>query len=102
MTILPETLKARPITTWGFEVYPTREVLGINVTHLLSHLFPDYWDMSKWSRRDYAADRAAVKAWCEQHGAVYYAVAREDFSFSEAREAALAVGRSLVVYEDLS
>ena len=102
MTILPETLKARPITTWGFDVYPAREVLGVNVTFLLDHLFPDYRDMSKWHLRSYTRDRDAVKAWCDQHDAIYYAAFREDFSFSEARELAIAAGRSVVVYEDLS
>jgi len=99
---LPLSLKARPITTWGFSFGPSREVLGINITDLLGHLFPDYWDMKKWHTRDYATDRAVVKTWCEQHAAFYYVRAREDFSLTEARELALEADLHIVVYEDLS
>lgn len=99
---LPLSLKARPITTWGFSFGPSREVLGINITDLLGHLFPDYWDMSKWHLRDYVSDRATVKAWCDEHGALYYFRDREDFSLSEARELALEANLHIVVYEDLS
>lgn len=101
-TDLPLSLKAQPINAWGFSFGPSREVLGINITNLLSHLFPDYWDMSKWHLRDYDSDRAAVKAWCEEHGAFYYFRGREDFSLTEARELALEADLRIVVYEDLS
>ena len=101
-TELPTSLKAATIRTWGFSQDPTREVLGINVTHLLTHLFPDYYDMTKWHLRSYTKDRGAVKAWCEANDAVYYAEGREDFSLDEARELAIAAGRTRVVYEDLS
>jgi hypothetical protein len=100
--VLAAALKARPITTWGFDVNPTTEVLGINVTAVLDHLFPDYRDMKKWHLRSYEADRVAIEAFCTQHGALYYARGREDFSLTEARELALEAGLSAVVYEDLS
>lgn len=99
---IPESLKARPIPAWGFDVHPAREVLGVNVTRVIELLFPNYYDMSKWHLRDFEADRAAIQAWCDANGAVYYARGREEFSMSEAREEALAAGKSLVVYEDLS
>lgn len=101
-TELPASLKAGAIHCWGFSHLPTKEVVGINVTHLLSHLFPDYWDMKKWHLRSYSKDRDEVKAWCEANDAIYYARDREEFSLEEAREMAIEAGKSRVVYEDLS
>lgn len=98
---IPSDIKTAPISSWGWDA-ADKEVVGINVCSLIGHLFPDYWDMSKWSTRSYEADRKAILEWCAEHGAHYYARGREDFSLSEAREEALTQGLVRVVYEDLS
>jgi hypothetical protein len=99
---LPESLKAKPITSYSWESHSTVTILGINITNLLTFLFPDYFDMSKWTSRDYTQDREAVKKWCAENSAYYYARDRENFSLSEAREDAAKQGLKVVVYEDLS
>ena len=101
-TDLPEALRATVIHCWGFSYEPRKEVLGINVTNLLGHLFPGYWDLKKWHLRDYIKDRAEVQTWCDANDAIYYARDREEFSLEEARELAVKAGKSRVVYEDLS
>jgi hypothetical protein len=98
---LPVGLKTETLVTSYFDK-EAFGVVGINVCDVLSHLFPDYWDMSKWATRSYEADRAAVLEWCDAHGAHYYARGREDFSLTEAREEAVSMGLARVVYEDLS
>ena len=78
------------------------DVVAINVTHLLDVVVPGYWSMSFRERPDYTTSRALVAAWCESHGAHYYAEDREDFSLYEAARQAVQKGLLRVVYEDLS
>lgn len=99
---LPESLKAKPITYYAWEGHSDFQVLGVNITNLLTYLFPNYFDMSKWSSRNYEQDREAVRKWCIENDAYYYVRDRENFSLSEAREIAAKQGLKIVVYEDLS
>lgn len=99
---LRTTLRARPIDVWGFDTDTSTEVLCINVTAVLDHIFPDYWSPTRRGPRNYEADQQAVLTFCTSIGALYYARDREHFSLSEAREEALNAGLTVVVYEDLS
>lgn len=71
----------------------------INICDLHEAMYGDeYWT----SMRNYDQDCADLKAWCEEHGASYYAEGREDFFVFKGVEQAEQEGNRFVVVEDLS
>ena len=88
-----------PVENFTFE---GRTVATVNICDLLAMLYPGYWSARRFLDIDYEASLAAVDAWCEAHGAYYYAAPRDEFSVSDAVLLAADKGLSVVVLEDLS
>lgn len=93
---LPTSL---PVENFTFE---GRTVATVNICDLLAMLYPGYWSARRYLDIDYTASVSAVDAWCEAHGAYYYAAPRDEFSVSDAVGIAADRGLSVVVLEDLS
>lgn len=95
-------LKTTVIFPYRWEASTSREVEAVNVCDLLEVLYPGYWEKELYTTITYESSRERIESWCTDHGAIYYARGREEFSLYEAAAEAMERGLTRVVYEDLS
>lgn len=81
----------------GNSMYPVTNIYSVD---LLDAIVPGW--STAWAQGQYEVTEAAVTAWCEAHNAHYYARGDEDFSEYEAAGEAAALGKRIVVLDNLS
>jgi len=72
----------------------------LSVCDLLDEIRPNW--LTDFSNRDPQGDDRAIREWCENNGAVYYAAGREYFTHQAAADTAKDAGKTKAVVNNLS